>query len=191
MKDENGVSRGFGFVCFKDMADAAKALDSFNDQSQEENSGKLYVREAKSKEQRQLELAKKTYQFKKSMMMLNLVVKNVDESTTEEELVQLYEGYGTVKNVKWIPEAKTAFVCYNDREGARSGKENTSQMQFKGRTLFVTYCEPKESRRAHLEEMADKRAYEKCRMKASSSANSDVMTLLQTLGLLMSSMNQN
>ena len=58
------------------------------------------------------------------------------------------------------------------------GKENTHQMQFKGRTLFVTYCEPRESRRAQLEELADKRAYEKCRMKAATTSNSDVMTLL-------------
>ena len=180
MKDENGKSRGFGFVCFKQMADSAKALETYTsgEQQDENSNSRLYVREAKSKEQRRLELAKKTYQFKKSMMMLNLIVKNVDENTTEEELRQLYEGYGTVKSVKWIPEANTAFVCFNDREGARSGKENTHQMQFKGRTLFVTYCEPRESRRAQLEELADKRAYEKCRMKAATTSNSDVMTLL-------------
>ena len=39
--------------------------------------------EAKSKEQRQQEVAKQTYQWKKSMMYMNLIVKNVDPSTTE------------------------------------------------------------------------------------------------------------
>jgi len=46
----------------------------------------LYVREAKSKEQRELEIAKKTYQFKKSMMYLNLLVRNVDPQASEAEL---------------------------------------------------------------------------------------------------------
>ena len=49
----------------------------------EEIQGGIYVSEAKSKEQRQQEVAKQTYQWKKSMMYMNLIVKNVDPSTTE------------------------------------------------------------------------------------------------------------
>lgn len=41
------------------------------------------MREAKTKEQRNMELQKSTYQFKKSMQLLNLVVKNVDPSTSK------------------------------------------------------------------------------------------------------------
>jgi RNA recognition motif-containing protein len=43
MMDENGVSKGFGFVCFKRPEDAQKALELHG------NDG-LYVREAKTKE---------------------------------------------------------------------------------------------------------------------------------------------
>lgn len=79
MRDENEKSKGFGFVCFKDWQDAQKANDELGvnssrdsadsgQNSSEENvdtDGKprrgLYVREAKTKEQRTLELQKSTY----------------------------------------------------------------------------------------------------------------------------------
>ena len=82
MKDSEGKSRGFGFVCFANWQDAKVALEHFTKLS-EEIQGGIYVSEAKSKEQRQQEVAKQTYQWKKSMMYMNLIVKNVDPSTTE------------------------------------------------------------------------------------------------------------
>lgn len=60
MKDENGKSKGFGFVCFVDWQDAQKALEHFK-RLGEEIQGGIFVGEAKSKEQRQQEIAKKTY----------------------------------------------------------------------------------------------------------------------------------
>ena len=88
MKDEEGKSKGFGFVCFKDSHDAKKALEAFSDNDRSEashGSDRLYVVEARSKEQRQMDLQKSTYRFKMSMMYLNLIVKNIDPTTTEEE----------------------------------------------------------------------------------------------------------
>lgn len=89
MKDEGGKSKGFGFVCFVDWQDAQKAIDHFKKLS-EEIQGGIFVGEAKSKEQRQHEVAKKTYQWKKSMMHMNLIVKGVAEDTTESELTDFF-----------------------------------------------------------------------------------------------------
>ena len=54
MKDADGKSKGFGFVCFKDWQDARKALDAFSkdrgEGSEKEEEPKLYVNESKSKE---------------------------------------------------------------------------------------------------------------------------------------------
>ena len=49
MRDENNTSRGFGFVSFKNLEDAERALEAFK---ADDPTG-LYVREALSKEQRQ------------------------------------------------------------------------------------------------------------------------------------------
>jgi RNA recognition motif-containing protein len=49
MRDENNISRGFGFVSFKDPLDAKKALEENNPEG-------LYVVEAKTKEQRMAEI---------------------------------------------------------------------------------------------------------------------------------------
>ena len=57
------------------------------------------------KEQREQEVARKTYQWKKSMMYMNLIVKNVDGGTTEEELRDFFSQFGNVNNVKLVAEA--------------------------------------------------------------------------------------
>ena len=121
MKDEEGKSRGFGFVCFEKWQDAKKALDYFKKLS-DEIPGSLYVCEAKSKEQRQNELAKKTYQWKKSMMYLNLIVKNLDPSTTEQEVRDFFSQFGSINNVRLNQETGLAFVSFHDRESARAAK---------------------------------------------------------------------
>jgi RNA recognition motif-containing protein len=55
MRDENGKSRQFGFVCFKLSEDAQKALDHFSASKDEapepaNKNESLYVCEAKTKE---------------------------------------------------------------------------------------------------------------------------------------------
>ena len=142
MKDAEGKSRGFGFVCFKNWEDALKAKEAFN--KPDGSLPKLYVSESKTKEQRQMEVAKKTYQFKKSMMYLNLIVKNVEPSTTDAELLEFFSQFGSVANAKVLSEASIAFVSFKDRESARASKQAASEMLFKGRSLYANYCEPKE-----------------------------------------------
>jgi RNA recognition motif-containing protein len=115
----------------------------------------LYVREAKTKEQRELELQKSTYQFKKSMQLLNLVVKNLDPETTKQEFEEFFSQWGTLNNSK-INEinegAHIGFVSFQDRESARTAKEAAPKILFKNRKLIVNFCEPRESRRIGLEE---------------------------------------
>jgi len=184
MRDEQGQSRGFGFVCFTAWQDAKKALDHFRKLA-DEIPGSVYVCEAKSKEQREQEVARKTYQWKKSMMYMNLIVKNVDASTTEQELRDFFNQFGNVNNVKLLAETGMAFVSFTDRESARAAKQAAAEILFKGRHLFVAFVEPKETRRLHFEEKIDKKAYEKHQMHVMGSKNQDLIQLISSLGLLM------
>ena len=88
-------------------------------------------------------------------------------------------------NVKIIAEASLAFVSFNDRESARASKQAASEMLFKGRHLYANYCEPKEQRRLYFEEKMDKKAYEKHQMHVLSSKNSDLISLITSLGVIM------
>lgn len=153
MKDEQQKSKGFGFVCFEQPEHAKVALSSLEEKG-------WYIKIALSKEQRMAELQKKNYEFKRSMQFLNLVVKNIDPQTTEDEIRQIFSQFGEIKNVKLNGTNSIGFVCFSDREAARTAKDQTNQIQLHNRVLHVAFCEPREQRRIHLEEAYDKKAYE-------------------------------
>ena len=119
------------------------------------------------------------------MMYLNLIIKNIDPSTTDEELKGFFQQFGNVNNVKMLPEAGMGFVSFTDRESARAAKQAASEVLFKGRHLFVAFVEPRETRRLHFEEKIDKKAYEKHQMRVMGSKNADLIQLVSSLGLLM------
>jgi len=102
MRDANGESKGFGFVCFRDSSSAEKAtkavaecnpqnldgdeIEDKNDSKDLSKFSKLYVREAKKKGQRYQELTMNNFKYKKSIMFFSLFVKNFPPGTTDDEL---------------------------------------------------------------------------------------------------------
>lgn len=184
MRDDAGKSRGFGFVCFKEWTSARAALDKHAVDGKPEP-GQLYVAEAKSKEQRKEELARSSFQFKRSMQLLNLIVRNMSPETTKEEFEEFFGQFGEIRSSKLVPESQIGFVCYTDRESARKAKE-MSGTALHNYQLRIDYCEPKEQRQKALEEKWDKRAFEKQRLMNAKGNNQDVMTLITSLSLLMS-----
>ncbi len=167
MRDENGKSKQFGFVCFKKSEDAQKALDHFsaakeNAPDPTNSQPPLYVGEAKTKEQRRLDLAKSAYQFKRSMQHMNLIVRNVAPECTKQEFEDLFKNFGEIRSIKLVPEASVGFVCFRDRESAKNAKESNN-LFLHDRKMTAAFCEPKESRQKYLEETWDRRSYEKQR----------------------------
>ena len=195
MRDENGKSKQFGFVCFKQNEDAQKALNHFsaakeNAPDPANTNPSMYVCEAKTKEQRRLELTKSAYQFKRSMQLMNLIVRNVDPECTKEEFEGYFKNFGEVRSTKLVPEASVGFVCFVDRESARNAKENNN-LVLRDRKLSVSFCEPKESRQKSLEETWDRRFYDRQKQQVYKSNNQDVLSLITSLSLLMSQLNNN
>lgn len=158
MRDSEGVSKQFGFTCFASSDDAQKALDHFKS-ADKENKG-LVVCEFKTKEQRRMELEKTSYQFKKSMQLMNLIVRNVDPECSKEEFTDFFSNFGEVRSVKLIPDHQIGFVCFMDREAARMAKENAN-LVLRNRRLDANFCEPKESRQKRQEELWDRRVFDK------------------------------
>lgn len=58
------------------------------------------------------------------MQLLNLIVRNVDPDCTKEEFETFFANFGEIRSSKLVPEAQLGFVCFTDREAARSAKEN-------------------------------------------------------------------
>jgi polyadenylate-binding protein len=96
MKDDDGKSKQFGFVCYKNTADATRALEELNDKDG------LFVTRAMKKDERKKEVRKQTEKFKKSMVRFNLFLKNVPDSATDEELFEFFSKFGEVKNLRIV-----------------------------------------------------------------------------------------
>jgi polyadenylate-binding protein len=94
------------------------------------------------------------------MQMLNLIVRNLDPETTKEEFDELFGNFGSIRSSKLVPESGIGFVCFTDRDSARKAKE-TMNLSLRGRELNIAHCEPKESRQKQLEELWDKKAFDR------------------------------
>ncbi|GAB1729229.1 hypothetical protein NU195Hw_g1561t1 [Hortaea werneckii] len=100
--DNDGKSRGFGFVNFAKHEDAAKAVDELNDN--DFHGQKLYVGRAQKKHEREEELRKQyeaARQEKSAKYQgVNLYVKNLADEIDDEELRKIFEPYGGITSAK-------------------------------------------------------------------------------------------
>jgi RNA recognition motif-containing protein len=96
---------------------------------------------------------------------MNLYVKGFDPATTKEELEAFFSEYGVILSIKVLPGAGMGFVCFTDKDGAKKAVEEGPNKIFKGRNMFITYCQPKEVRQVQLEEKKDKQIYDYVKQK--------------------------
>lgn len=107
-KDENGKSRGFGFVNFEEHEDAQKAVDEMHEM---ELDGKiLFVGRAQKKSEREEELRKRfdmmRMERQNKYQGVNLYVKNLDDDVDDERLLQEFSVYGTITSAKVMVDDK-------------------------------------------------------------------------------------
>lgn len=170
MRKEDGESLGFGFVCFKEPACAARALA--------EVQGQLYVRQALPKAQRLAEVQRASERFKAAMARFNLYFKLVPKEATEEELRDHFSQYGEIKSLRLMRNAGEAegahlgfgFVSFATIEAAAKARIESKRQLFKGVQLHVCQFETRQSRTAHLEETRDRRQLENYKQLMRSSA---------------------
>lgn len=102
MRDGDGKSKCFGFVNFENADDAAQSVEALNGKKFDDK--EWYVGKAQKKTEREVELKGRFEQSLKEAVDkfqgLNLYVKNLDDSVTDDKLKELFTEFGTISSCK-------------------------------------------------------------------------------------------
>ncbi|MBA0591472.1 hypothetical protein Gorai_020147 [Gossypium raimondii] len=157
-RDENGTSRGFGFVNFECPEDAKKAMESMN--GSQLGSKVLYVARAQKKAEREQILRNQFEERRKEQIMKykasNVYVKNIDDDVTDDELRDLFSLCGTITSAKLMRDDKGinkgfGFVCFSAPEEAAKAVGTFHGYMFHRKPLYVAIAQRKEDRQAQLQ----------------------------------------
>lgn len=155
--DEEGKSRGFGFVNFAEHEQAAKAVESLNDK--EFHGQKLFLGRAQKKAEREEEL-RRAYEAAKNEKLakyqgVNLYIKNLPEEFDDERLQEEFAPFGTVTSAKVMRTSTGAsrgfgFVCYSAPEEANKAVAEMNGKMLDNRPLYVALAQRKDVRHQQL-----------------------------------------
>lgn len=163
-KDQDGKSKGFGFVNFEEHDAAVKAVEELNDK--EINGQKIYVGRAQKKRERMEELKKQYEAIRLEKLAkyqgVNLFVKNLDDSIDSEKLEEEFKPFGTITSAKvMVDDAGKSkgfgFVCFTTPEEATKAITEMNQRMVNNKPLYVALAQRKDVRRSQLEQQIQAR----------------------------------
>lgn len=157
--NEDGTSRGFGFVNFETHDEAVKAIEALNDK--EINGKALYVGRAQKKFERDEEIRQQFDMLKIRNPPLrhapsnNLYIKELDPSVTNDELRQAFAPFGQIVSAKVMADEagrsrEFGFVCFSTPEEAQKAIAGMNDTEFKGKKLYVTVAQRRDHRKSPL-----------------------------------------
>ncbi|KAF7440356.1 Protein phosphatase PP2A regulatory subunit B [Pleurotus ostreatus] len=156
--DEEGRSKGFGFVNYESHEEAQRAVDGLNDK--EINGKKLFVARAQKKAEREEEL-RKSYEAAKMEKLnkyagVNLYIKNLEDDVDDEKLRAEFEPFGTITSCKVMCDDKSkskgfGFVCFSSPEEATKAVAEMNNKMMGTKPLYVSLAQRREVRRQQLE----------------------------------------
>ncbi|KAF9483754.1 polyadenylate binding protein [Pholiota conissans] len=156
--DEEGKSKGFGFVNFENHEEAQKAVDTLHDT--EVNGRKLFVSRAQKKAEREEELRRSYEQAKMEKLSkyqgVNLYIKNLEDDVDDEKLRAEFEVFGTVTSCKVMRDEKGTskgfgFVCFSTPDEATKAVAEMNNKMIGTKPLYVSLAQRREVRRQQLE----------------------------------------
>lgn len=159
MTDNDGKSKGFGFVAFKNPEDAEKAVNEMNEHELSGTDRKLVVCRAQKKTERAAELKRRYEQQKTERMQryqgVNLYVKNLDDTVDDEVLRQNFESYGKITSAKVMCDdggrsKGFGFVCFEKPDEATKAVTEMNGKMMCTKPLYVALAQRKEDRKAQL-----------------------------------------
>lgn len=165
MRDDQGKSKGFGFVNFEQPEEAEDAVVKLNDT---EIDGKnVFVGRAQKKSERESELRSKFEQMKMEHMTkyqgVNLYIKNLDDDIDDTKLRGIFDQFGTITSAKVMGDPKGqskgfGFVCFSSPEEATKAVTEMNGKIVGSKPLYVALAQRKELRKAQLEAQFAQRA---------------------------------
>ncbi|KAG5886910.1 hypothetical protein JTB14_004198 [Gonioctena quinquepunctata] len=157
-QDENGTSKGYGFVHFETEEAANKSIEKVNGMLL--NGKKVYVGRFIPRKEREKELGEKAKLF------TNVYVKNFGEDLSEEQLKIMFEKYGKITSYKIMSkdDGKSkgfGFVAFEYPEAAETAVEALNGKEIlEGKPLYVGRAQKKAERQQEL-----KRRFEALKME--------------------------
>nr|CAI5865222.1 unnamed protein product [Callosobruchus analis] len=157
-QDENGTSKGYGFVHFETEEAANKSIEKVNGMLL--NNKKVYVGRFIPRKEREKELGEKAKLF------TNVYVKNFGEELTEEQLRTMFEKFGKITSLKIMnkEDGKSkgfGFVAFESPEDAEAAVEALNGKELiDGKPLYVGRAQKKAERQQEL-----KRRFEALKME--------------------------
>lgn len=143
--DFNGQSKGYGFVQFESEESAQKAIEKLNGMLL--NDKQVYVGPFLRKQERETEINKNKF--------TNVYVKNLSESTTEEDLQKTFGEFGTLTSVVVMRDGDGkskcfGFVNFENADDAARAVEALNGKKFDDKEWYVGKAQKKSEREVEL-----------------------------------------
>jgi len=157
MKNDDGTSKGFGFVAFDTHEIADSAVEEFN--GKEVEGRKLVVCRAQKKQERAMELKSKFEAQKMERISryqgVNLYIKNLEDVVDDERLRKEFSNYGSITSAKVMKDEKAiskgfGFVCFSSPDEATKAVTEMNGRILVTKPLYVALAQRKDERRAQL-----------------------------------------
>jgi polyadenylate-binding protein len=156
--DEEGNSKGYGFVHFELEESANQAIAKVNGMLL--NGKKVFVGKFVPRKEREKQLGEKAKLF------TNVYVKNFGEEVdTDEKLADMFKNYGNIVSSKVMIDDNTGkgrgfgFVSFESPDDAEKACDELNGKDLNGKTLYVGRAQKKAERQAEL-----KRKFEQMKM---------------------------
>jgi polyadenylate-binding protein len=158
MRKDDGTSRCFGFVNFKEADHAKSAVEAMNGVKVFGGEKELYVGRAEKESERKDKLKKKYDQIRmerlKNNQLVNLYIKNLDDTIDDERLRNTFTNFGTITSAKVMrdkdrPEVSKGFgfVCFSSPEEATRAVTAMNGNMVGSKPIYVALHQPIEIRR--------------------------------------------
>lgn len=159
---EDGAKKGFqptkyGFVNYETPEAAKAAVAEMNDS---EHQGRtLFCGPAEKIAQRRAKLKAQFDKIKADQIAkyqnVNLYVKNLDDTVTEETLKEIFEPFGVITSAKLMMDGAVSkgfgFVCFTTPEEATKAVTEMNNKLIGTKPIYVSLAQRKDQRRAQLE----------------------------------------